>query len=67
MTPAKLIKSGACCAACLVAGTDESRCSCVCGGKHHGALGDVDITLLLDARRHGYHRMTDGEILGGVA
>ena len=44
MTPARLIKTGSCCAACLVAATDESRCSCACDGRHHGMLAQVDVT-----------------------
>ena len=66
MTPADLIRDNACTAACIAAITAPSRCKCPCGGIHHGALRDVDITALLDARRLGYHRLSDAEIVGAV-
>lgn len=67
MTPADLLRIGACGPRCLLASTAPTRCACPCDGVHHGALLHVDITGLIEARRNGYHRLTDTEIVGGAA
>lgn len=65
MTPADLIKSGACSPRCLLA-DPVKKCRCICNGQHHGALLDVDITTLIE-RRGQFRAMSDAEILAGVA
>lgn len=65
VTAADLIRSGACTSACIAAVTGTNRCTCPCAGEHHGLLSRADISALIDARRHGLHRLTDGEIVAG--
>lgn len=40
-TARDLIANGACSAACLLAPDRSTRCSCRCGGVHHGALAEA--------------------------
>lgn len=68
MTPRELIDSGSCTPRCLLATSPASTCKCGgCQSRTHGLLTDVHLDGLIEARRSGYHRLTDSEILGGAA
>ena len=62
MTPADLLRAGACTPRCLLA-DPVKKCRCSCNGIHHSALLDVDITTLIDGRRRGLRHLTDLEVL----
>lgn len=43
MTAAQLIFARLCAAQCLLAGAPSDICDCACGGRWHGALGQVRV------------------------
>lgn len=62
-----LISRRQCTPACVVADSSPARCRCVCGGTLHGLVGAAHVDTLIEARRNGYTRLSDDEILAGVA
>jgi hypothetical protein len=62
---ATLIAEKRCCGGCLLAVTKPEKCRCRCrnGLRLHGLLAGADVSILLDLRAHGMHRLDDLEIL----